>query len=139
MFQNDFIMRMIEQLTLAIARVLGFKQAGELSRAAMEVDDTCRTLIGLDPDTVLRLPLAALLDMLRSQGRLDSDRAAALARLLYEKGLILAAAGDAGAAHACDVRAFCLFDEVATAGDASALELHREALEELENRLENGT
>jgi hypothetical protein len=108
--QNDYILRMVEQLTQALARILGLKRAGQLAEAEAELDTLARGLVGLDVTALARLPLAALGTVL-----VEPERRAMAARLLKEHGELVADR-DLVTAQAAWRKAFSLLDDLERQG-----------------------
>lgn len=52
MIQKDYIMRMIEQLTKVLAKVIFNKKEENYKVASIAVDDAFNTILGLNYDTV---------------------------------------------------------------------------------------
>lgn len=109
--RRDYIHRMIEQLTQALARILGLRKQGLLDEAARAVADAAGGIAGMD------LGMAASVDAATLARHLaDPDKMAALARLLLERGEIAAAAGDAAGAATWRGKAVALGREARRAG-----------------------
>ena len=49
MLHDDYVMRMVRQLTEALARLAGLRKAGLLDQAAEELDAAFASLGGIDP------------------------------------------------------------------------------------------
>lgn len=88
MFQRDYIMRMIEQLAIAVARILKLKQAGRFDEAEGEISKTARTLLGFDMDFIRTLPEEAIITLLTESNSLDAAKCIIVAELLKEHGEI---------------------------------------------------
>jgi len=50
MIERDIIMRMVQQLAAAIAKILVHKNLQQYEEAFKEIDDACRCLIGMKWD-----------------------------------------------------------------------------------------
>lgn len=87
MYEDDFLLRQIRRAVEAIAR----RALGEKVERA-EVDDAVRDAVGLDLDTLDRLPLPALLALHVPTDDRSAERLRALGQLL----LAMAEAGEAG-------------------------------------------
>lgn len=84
LYQRDFILRMIEALAAAMARILKRKQSGDLAGARLEVHNAVMDLLGP------AAPMVGILDS-RTAANLVSDptRLALWARLLNEDAELL--------------------------------------------------
>jgi hypothetical protein len=104
--REDYLLRMISQLTQALARVLGLRRRGETEAALEELDAAVAAVAGLDPRAVEASDPAVLAGLVREPARL-----AALGRLLAERAGIEDDRGEAGRAAAIRARALWLLLE----------------------------
>lgn len=86
MIRDDHVMRMVRQLTEALARLAGLRKAGLLDQAAEELDAAFASLGGIDPLLVRHGDAALLLSLVQ-----DPARREAVARLLEERDALRAA------------------------------------------------
>jgi hypothetical protein len=97
--QRDFILRMIEAIAAAVARIVKRKQSGDLAGARKEVHDAVTELLG---------PASAMVGMLDSRTAAnvvsDPKRIALWARLLSEDADVLRLMGRTKEAEATDRR-----------------------------------
>jgi hypothetical protein len=104
--RKDYILRMIEQLTEAIARVVGLKEAGKLDEALQLARETAGGIFG---------PLLRTLDEVDSATAAnlmgDGDKVSAYAALLAEQADIHERRGDARRARADHRRALEMYLE----------------------------
>ena len=114
---QDYIMRMIQQLSGFLVRVLRLREEGDTAGALSELQDAYGRLAGLPASLVYALSEDDLIALLRSQGRLDPERCFALAELLREEGHVYEDLGEQAESHRRYVK---------------ALRLYLEALEELD-------
>jgi len=80
-------MRMVRQLTEALARLAGLRKAGLLDQAAEELDAAFASIGGIDPRLVRDGDAGLLLSLVQ-----DPSRREALRRLLEERDALRAAA-----------------------------------------------
>ena len=106
MFREDYILRLIKQLADFVARIAGYRQAGELERAQAEIERARDELLGLPPGLIDAVDTATLVDLLR-----HPDKLRAAAQLFWEEGLVLRARRDPLTATARLRRAFELYLE----------------------------
>lgn len=92
MIQKDVLMRQIQMLTQALARVLFKKSAGQQGAAQQIIAEALGELDGVDRVSDLReRPVEDVLDLCRSEaGGFSPDFALAVADLLREDGDLLA-------------------------------------------------
>jgi len=128
MFQNDYIMRAIEEFVQAIARILRARREGRHADARAEIEAACRAATGLEIEAALLMGHDALRAVVQ-----DPERRAMLARLLAEYGEVLS---DGGAEAAPYLRAaFVIYDELQEKGELPDEGGHAEALAALIDRL----
>jgi tetratricopeptide (TPR) repeat protein len=89
MYTEDFILRLIRQVGIVLAHVLGRKAAGEYREAVDAIDTFLEEVVGMDAGLVHHLDDESLLAALSPQGNLDVDRALILADMLKEQAEIL--------------------------------------------------
>ena len=104
LIESDYIMRLVAQLTQALARILGLRRAGKVAEAEVELDAVARSLVGLDLESMGRLPASALAMLVA-----EPERCAVAARILKEHGELVWAR-DPAAATASWRKAFALLD-----------------------------
>jgi hypothetical protein len=89
MFREDYIIRLIQQLVDAIARIAGLNRRGDHDKALAEAEQAWGKLLDAPPDLVGAVDTATLAEMLR-----HPDKMRVAARLLHEEGRALAGKGD---------------------------------------------
>ena len=89
MFREDYLMRLIQQLVDAIARIAGLNRRGEHDKALAEAEQAWGKLIDAPPELVGAVDTATLAQMLRTP---DNMRVAV--QLLHEEGRAFAGTGD---------------------------------------------
>jgi tetratricopeptide (TPR) repeat protein len=89
MYTEDFILRLIRQVGIVLAHVLGRKAAGEYREAVDAIDTFLEEVVGMDAGLVHHLDDDSLLAALSPQGNLDVDRALIVADMLKEQAEIL--------------------------------------------------
>lgn len=89
MFREDYILRLIQQLVDAIARIAGFNRRGEHDKALAAAEQAWGTLIDAPPELVGAVDSATLAGMLRTP-----EKMRLAVQLLHEEGRALAGTGD---------------------------------------------
>lgn len=87
--ENDYVMRAIQQLAQALARVLGLRKAGRLDAAIQEVDAAMASIAGVDPRLLLLVEARAIAAQLRTPARMQ-----VAGRLAAERAALLCQRGD---------------------------------------------
>jgi tetratricopeptide (TPR) repeat protein len=119
MFREDYILRLIEQVTAAIGEILGLKRLGRYPEALAEVDRALGRFLGLNLSLVSALPAAELVALTRWGEKLDVGKLVVLADLLQAEGDIYAAQGQNAQAATSFLKALELLLEVAYDAEAS--------------------
>ena len=84
MFQRDYIMRMIEQLSVVLARIIFNKEIQEYDKAEKEIDSACKQFLGIDSEVIKSLSDTAIIEFLKTGEKYDSEKSVIIAILLYE-------------------------------------------------------
>jgi tetratricopeptide (TPR) repeat protein len=113
MFREDYILRLIAQVTAAIGEILGLKRLGRYPEALAEVERALGRFLGLNLSLVSALPAVELVELTRLGERLDIGKLVVLADLLQAEGDIYVAQGQNGQAEICFLKALELLLEVA--------------------------
>jgi hypothetical protein len=98
--QRDYILRIVEALAQAVARIVALRKAGQTKEALAEVERTAGSLLGVD----LRLLEAIGPGPIAAQLR-HPEQVEALARLVDERVSLEREGGDAAAADRWAARA----------------------------------
>ncbi len=88
MIQKDYILRMVQQLAMVLARVLFHKQMNNYDRALEEIDVAFRTLLQLEPGSIAFMPTEDILQKLETAGGKNWEKCIVMAELLKEEGEI---------------------------------------------------
>jgi Family of unknown function (DUF6483) len=90
--ERDYILRLIKQMTEALAIIFRLERGGDFLEALRVIDSTYQQLLGLDAATIASLPADALLSLIRSSGagyqgsQAVAERLTVLANLLQAEG-----------------------------------------------------
>ena len=107
MLERDYVLRLIQLLAQAVARIFGLKQAGKLEEALEAVSLTVDEIFG-----TLRITLDAIDSQTAARLLLDPERLDAYALLTAEEAAILELMGDAARAQSGYIRALSLYLEM---------------------------
>jgi tetratricopeptide (TPR) repeat protein len=135
MYQRDYIMRMIEQLTAGIARIAGLRQEKKHQEALATADELLTRLFRMNGNLLRSLSARNIIEMMRMHGHLETEPLKAMARLLKEEGDIYLQMGRFADAYHSHLKALDLLLAAAPEEDDSdGMDLRRE-IEELLHRL----
>jgi len=90
---QDYLLRLIEQVSQMIAEILALRKVGRISDAAEQIEAICQQNIGLPLDLVKRSAPETILQLLESGGGTQHIRAVMLAELLLQDAELNDAAG----------------------------------------------
>lgn len=123
--QEDYLIRLIQQIIQMLVRIVRLKKAGEFAEALTEVDHATLLLLGPAADTLMLLDASTAAQLIG-----DPDRVLTLATLLSEQAEIHLLRGDVPDAENASKRALALAYEAARLGvsDPGAAESLIEAL-----------
>jgi hypothetical protein len=96
--EQDYILRMIAMLSAMLARVIFFKGKKQFPQAILELQNTGRTLLGIDRGLVRELSSSQLIELFGSDISLAASKAYILSILLKEEAdiqLLMGATEDA--------------------------------------------
>lgn len=88
MIEKDYIMRMIQQLVIALAKILFHKGLKNYNQASREIDNSLNSMLGLDRDKVTTMTEIELIDYLEKIDGEKEEKYFVLAELLREEGEI---------------------------------------------------
>ena len=111
--QRDYLMRMIEETTQAIAQIAALVLAGEFDLALIVVRRTSDLVLGNLGPVFERLDAASVVDLV---GKYDLDRVRMYAALLAEEGAIHERSGQMPRALYCFHRALDLYEAITRSG-----------------------
>jgi hypothetical protein len=134
MYTEDFILRLIRQMSIVLASALGRKAVGEYREAVDAIDRFLEEVVGLDSNLVHHLNDESLLAALSPQGNLDIDRALIVGDMLKEQAEILELQKMNEEAQVRRLRALNLYLEAVLAGEPSAAPAPFDKLEGLLDR-----
>lgn len=85
MFQKDYLMRMIEQLTLVLAKVMGLKASKEHEEIHRILNEALLDFTGLSEATIAKLGYKDLIRLMGGMGEINTEKCLILAELLKQK------------------------------------------------------
>lgn len=128
MFQKDYFMRMIEQFSLALAKIIGLKIAGKVEESQQTIKDTLKHFTGVSEETVEILTYKDLINII---GRGSPEKCSIIAELLKQKADIYIVKGDTSAAYNLYLKSFAIYVEVILAGDSEYFENNEHKVNEI--------
>ncbi|MCA0756681.1 hypothetical protein KP806_16615 [Paenibacillus sp. N4] len=131
MFQRDYFMRMIEQMTEAVGQILQLGRERKHEEALLLIDDLLEKKFRLSSKLIRSLSDGDLIKMMSTNGILETGQLQAIALLLKQEAIISADLGREDDAFAANVKALQLFIRLSLAGAEPTLADPREQASEL--------
>ncbi len=113
MLTEDYIIRMISTVLVALTRIMGLKTSGQYQEAQVLIDQTLEELFGMRADLLRRLDDTTLIASLSVHDKPDAGRLAVAGRIYQEEGDILRAQRSLEEAYWSYARALSLSLEAA--------------------------
>ena len=88
MLEKDYIMRMIQQLSIVLAKIIFNKEIKNYEQALLEIDKSLNSLLGLNRIKIAEMTENELFDYLDKIGGENAEKYFVLAELLREEGEI---------------------------------------------------
>ena len=121
MIHKDYIVRIVQQMTQALAQVLFRKKYGQYDEALGEIQQAGRLFLGLDLNAVKVISYDDLRQALRVKKAEDAEHVSILAELLRHQGDCFDFEGDPDAAHRSYALALDLYLDLRTANTSTQL------------------
>ncbi|ATW26373.1 DUF6483 family protein [Candidatus Formimonas warabiya] len=131
MIKNDYIMKMIEQLSSFLAQIAGFKVRKQYQEGKQIVNEALKDLFGLNPQTIENLDYKALLMLISTGGKLDQAKSLMLAELLKEKADLYDLEGNHDMGNNLYFKSLNVLIEVFLSTGKTFSEQHREKIREI--------
>lgn len=135
MYSRDYVIRLIQQFVVLLARIAGLKAKDDPEIILLETETGLKTFTGLDPELVRTLSAGALSAILTARDPDDHSTLAATAILLKTEGEALEKLGHNQTAFLRFRKALSLLDAVDTARLPAELRPYADIRTELEQRL----
>lgn len=110
MFQKDYIMRMIEQLTIALAALLGSRSKTKIEECHQMVNEALYNLTGMSEETLLKLSHNDLISIISGGKEIKTEKCFALAEMLKLKADV--SKDDSARSFDLYLKSFSIFVEV---------------------------
>jgi hypothetical protein len=132
---EDYVMRLIRQITAALAGIVAKQKGGNLVEAREELANTCVLTIGLTLPRLKELSPESVAQLLKDTGASRHLRAVTLAELLLLDAELNPSSGDPGQPASNRVHAFCLLADAMPALNREEQATYRVKLNRLADQL----
>jgi hypothetical protein len=93
MLSDDYILRMIQQGTIVLSRIIGLKKAGDYQEALQEIDQSLEQVLGLNKEIIRNMDDESIYKILTKDEQIDIKRLGIIADLYKEEGDIVSRQG----------------------------------------------
>lgn len=121
MFQDDYILRMIEQMGDILRKVLSLEKEQKFKEGHEEINKAMRKL-GISRLLARTMPANELIRLVRRPGEPNTDRCILLSRLIGADAHVYEAEGERGTAHSLYTTSLEILYETAQDEDGEKLE-----------------
>jgi hypothetical protein len=133
--QQDYILRMIQQLSGFVTGLLQLRKSGGSTEALHQIEDAYGRFTGLSATLIHAISEDDLIQLLRARGGIDPDRAWALAELMREEALTYDELGNEAEATPRFLKSLRLYLEVLDVIEEMPGVLNVDGLEEVAERV----
>jgi len=131
MFQRDYFMRMISQMTEALGQVLGLRKQMKQEEALLVLDDLLDKHFRLSSKLIRSLSDEDLIKVMTTNGLVDTDHLQAIAVIMKQEGLLQGELGRETECYGMYVRSLRLFIRLSLMGAEPTIVEPREQIDEL--------
>ncbi|MFF2886594.1 DUF6483 family protein [Paenibacillus sp. NPDC057967] len=131
MFQRDYFMRMISQMTEALGQVLGLRKQMKQEEALLVLDDLLDKHFRLSSKLIRSLSDEDLIKVMTTNGVIDTDHLQAIAILMKQEGVLHGELGRETECYGMYVRSLRLFLRLSLMGAEPTIVEPREQIKEL--------
>lgn len=131
MFQRDYFMRMISQMTEALGQVLGLRKQMKQEEALLVLDDLLDKHFRLSSKLIRSLSDEDLIKVMTTNGLIDTDHLQAIAVIMKQEGLLQGELGRESECYGMYVRSLRLFIRLSLMGAEPTIVEPREQIHEL--------
>jgi hypothetical protein len=93
MLSDDYILRMIQQGSIVLSRIIGLKKTGDYQEALQEIDQSLEQVLGLNKEIIRNMDDESIYKILTKDEQIDVNRLGIIADLYKEEGDIFARQG----------------------------------------------
>ena len=127
--EKDYIMKIIQQFTNAVARIMGLKAENKIEECQEVLTDTLKDFTGLNKEVLEALPYEILLQ--RVSGQTNSEKSLVLAELLSQQADIYEIKREMSRARNLYLKSLNIIINVILNGDNSVLGQNQDKVNEL--------
>ena len=129
--EKDYIMKMIQQFTNAIARIMGLKTENKIEESQEVLSDTLIYFTGLNKEVLEALPYEILIQKVSGSRQTNTIKSLVLAELLNQQAEIYEVKGELCRARNLYLKSLNITINVILNGDNSVMEQNQDKVKEL--------
>lgn len=129
--QKDYIMRMVRQFTVAIARIMGLKAENKIEESQKVINDTLKYFTDLNIDILEALPYEILIHKVSGGRQIHSQKCLMLSELLTQQADIYEISGDMSRARNLYQKSLNITINALLNASSTLLEQNQNKVEEL--------
>ena len=129
--EKDYIMKMIQQFTNAIARIMGLKTENKIEESQEVLSDTLIDFTGLNKEVLEALPYEILIQKVSGSRQTNTIKSLVLAELLNQQAEIYEVKGELCRARNLYLKSLNITINVILNGDNSVMEQNQDKVKEL--------
>jgi hypothetical protein len=88
MYRKDYFLKLVQQFTKVLTRLLGLKESGDLLKASEVIQEAYHTLFDVEREYLLTLSSVDIAEKLINENKLNEEQVELLAKLFIEDGEI---------------------------------------------------
>ncbi|HTG71268.1 MAG TPA: DUF6483 family protein [Candidatus Udaeobacter sp.] len=135
MFQRDYFMRMIEQMTEAVGQIMNLRQARKHEEALLYIDELLDKRFRLSSKLIRSLSDEDLMKVMTTNGILETDHLQAIAILMKQEAELYSELGRKDESYFAHVKSLHLFLRLSLAGAEPTIAEPRGQIKVLLDRL----
>jgi hypothetical protein len=133
MFKRDYIMKMIEQFSNVLAKVMGLKSADKIEETQQVLNEALHHFTGLSEATIESLSYRDLINLVSGVKEINPEKCFILAELLKEKADVYASLDDMDKSFNLYLKSFNIYVEVMLSTNSSYLEPNHSTIDQIIN------
>lgn len=136
MFENDYIIRMIEQMAEIVRLAISHKISGKYEESHKDIDSGF-TMLGITRNLAQTLPYTQLVWLMNRTGHLEEDRCLALAQLLVTDGQVYESEHNPVAARSQYQTALKILMDISQNEESEKQEIEKKRIDEIHFLMQN--
>jgi len=135
MLQRDYLMRMIEQFSNVLAKVIGLKSADKIEEKQQVLNEALNHFIGLSEATIESLSYRDLINLVSGVKEINPEKCFILAELLKAKADVFASYDDMDKSFNLYLKSFNIYVETMLSNNSSYLEPNYSTIDQTINTI----